>query len=221
MSNVREYVGVPPVSAFADIGMPSPGGTPIVINSLTGSCYVLIAGVVTLIGGTPLSTPVSLANGGTGATLTAPVSDGIFTYDVTLGSSLFIFPLDSTIINGTELRLASGTYSPTVTIVSNLDAATLSGTANYMRVGNTVTVSGAVTVDPTLAATQTELSLTLPIASNFGSGTDCRGTAFCAAIAGQGAAMFAVAATDTANMRWISGDTTSQLMSYIYTYTVI
>lgn len=49
MADVREYAGVPPVAAFADMGAPFPGGTPIVVNTLTGNAYVLIAGVVTQI----------------------------------------------------------------------------------------------------------------------------------------------------------------------------
>ena len=75
MADVRTYAGVPTAAQFADMGAPFPGGSPIVINSLTGLCYVLVAGVVTLVGSTVtlpivLTTDVSgvlpVANGGTG-----------------------------------------------------------------------------------------------------------------------------------------------------------
>lgn len=52
MADVREYAGVPPVSAFADFGAPIPGGSPVVIDSTTGLCYILFGGVVTQIGAT-------------------------------------------------------------------------------------------------------------------------------------------------------------------------
>lgn len=77
----------------------------------------------------------------------------------------------------TDGNVFSGTYTPTLTNVSNLDASTAVA-CQYMRVGNTVTVSGYVSVDPTTATgTLTRLGISLPVASNLGSVANCCGTA--------------------------------------------
>jgi len=68
---------------------------------------------------------------------------------------------------------ASGTYTPTATIVTNLDSAT-PVVSTYVRVGNVVCVFGSVGVDPT-ASGSLSFRLSLPIASNFGSTTDATG----------------------------------------------
>lgn len=59
----------------------------------------------------------------------------------------------------------SGTYTPTLTGVTNVAAAT-AFTCQWMRVGNVVTVSGRVMIDPT-AAGLLQLGFSVPIASNF------------------------------------------------------
>jgi hypothetical protein len=59
----------------------------------------------------------------------------------------------------------SGTYTPTVSNTSNVDATT-AFVWQYMRVGTTVTVSGKIEVDAT-AVTNTTFQFTLPFASAF------------------------------------------------------
>lgn len=72
--------------------------------------------------------------------------------------------------------LAGTTYTPTLTIVSNLDSATVT-TCYYSRTGNTVTVAGKITVNPTsLGACQ--LRISLPIASNFTNDGHCSGMGY-------------------------------------------
>ena len=125
------------------------------------------------------------------------------------------------ITGATNQYIASGTYTPTVTNSTNTDSAATATQAQYMRVGNVVTVSGRFTADPTLTATATSFELSLPIASNLGAVEDLAGTAFSGAIAGQGAEVIGVVANDTAKVQWIAGDVTSQTWSYTYTYEVI
>ena len=120
----------------------------------------------------------------------------------------------------TTLTLAAGVYNPTLTNVANLDAST-SYEAQYMRVGNTVTVSGKVDADPTAPAASTQLGISLPIASNIGAVEDVGGAAFASGIAGQGAGIFGDLTNNRAEMRWVAGDVTNQPMHYVYSYTVI
>ena len=62
--------------------------------------------------------------------------------------------------SGQDIR--SGTYTPTLTNVSN-SSNLVAYTSQWMRVGNVVTVSGRVSVDPTNVSTNTQFRLTIPI----------------------------------------------------------
>lgn len=117
--------------------------------------------------------------------------------------------------------IASGTYTPTRSAEANTDANVTMTEAQYMRVGNTVTVSGRFTADPTLTATTTSFEMTLPVASNIGAVEDVAGTAFCGNIVSMGAEIIGVVANDTAKVQWKSSDVTSQIWSYIFCYQII
>lgn len=115
--------------------------------------------------------------------------------------------------------LYAGTYTPTLTNVANLDASTAYA-CQYLRVGQVVTVSGKVDVDPTAGAA-TQLGISLPLASNFGNAQECGGAAFASGIAGQGAAIRADATNDRAEMVWVAVDLTNQPMYFSFTYQMI
>jgi hypothetical protein len=119
------------------------------------------------------------------------------------------------------LTLASGTYTPTRSAETNLDANVTMSEAQYMRLGNTVTVSGRFTADPTTPATATAFEMTLPVASNLGAPEDVAGVAFCGSIASMGGEIVGVAANDTAKVQWVATDVTSQSWSYTFTYQII
>lgn len=120
-----------------------------------------------------------------------------------------LFPLDP----------PGGTYTPALTNVAN--APTLTAyECQYLRVGNMVTVSGKLDVDPTLAIS-TQIGIALPIASNLGATEDCSGVAFCPAVAGQGAAILADVANDRAQMEWVAIDLSARSMHFIFFYQVI
>lgn len=130
-------------------------------------------------------------------------------------------PTKGAVYNKIEaLGTSSGTYTPTLTNVANLDGST-AFQCQYLRVGNVVTVSGKVSVDPTLTASSTQLGISLPIASNLGTAQNCAGTAFASGITAQGAAILGDAANDRAQMQWISSDVTNQPMYFTFTYLVI
>jgi hypothetical protein len=66
----------------------------------------------------------------------------------------------------TDGNVFSGTYTPTLTNVTNVASST-AVTCQYMRVGNVVTVSGQVSITATAGAATTVLDMSLPIASAF------------------------------------------------------
>ena len=114
----------------------------------------------------------------------------------------------------------TNTYTPTVTDVANISSSA-AGQWQYMRVGNTVTMSGPVSLDAVAGATLTQLGISLPIASNFGAAEDCSGVAFCPAVAGMGAAILADATNNRAQLEFISSDTNAQTMYCTATYQII
>lgn len=116
--------------------------------------------------------------------------------------------------------VTSGTYTPTLTNVTNVAASTAYA-CQYMRVGAVVHVSGRVDVDPTLTATATRVDLSLPIASDFANSNECAGTAFCSAVAGMGAAIYGSVADNRAVLEFVSGDVANRDMHFTFTYRVI
>jgi len=121
--------------------------------------------------------------------------------------------------NPVPVVLAAGTYTPTLTNTANVTASS-AYQCQYLRVGGTVTVSGFVDIDPTAAAsTNTQLAMTLPIASAAPSPEDITGTAVCAEIAsfcgaitadGSGKALLEFKAIDAVYRAW----------SFHYTYQI-
>lgn len=77
----------------------------------------------------------------------------------------------------TQQYIASGTYTPTQPGASGNVASTTPGKAQWLRIGNVVTVTGSVAVDPTAANTATFFQLSLPITSDLTATTDLAGTA--------------------------------------------
>lgn len=164
---------------------------------------------------------VSLADGGTGASLSDPNADKIMFWDDSAGAVTWLAPITTNIISTTNLQLASGTYTPTLTDVTNIQSHGSVSDANYMRVGNTVTVSGRISIDPTSGSVASEIGISLPIASNFTLFTDCSGMAFCGDIVSLGAQIRADTTNDRAQMRWVhTADTSAREWSYHFTYTI-
>lgn len=112
---------------------------------------------------------------------------------------------------------ASGSYTPTLTNTANLDSSTAS-VSYYMRVGDVVSVSGNVTVDPTAAAATT-LGISLPIASDLSSFTQLAGHA------SNGAGDLATITGDITNNRatlaFTASFTVSRTLAYTFQYVVL
>lgn len=125
--------------------------------------------------------------------------------------------LDAADIQG-YVTTVSGTYLPTLTNVTNVAASTAYA-AQYLRVGNVVTVSGKVDIDATLAAsTATELGVSLPVSSNFGAEEDCGGNAISDSVASLSARIKADSTNDRASVVFKAISLTNDSYSFEFTY---
>ncbi len=115
--------------------------------------------------------------------------------------------------------LDASTYTPTLTHSVNVAAST-AYVCQYLRVGAVVTVSGQVDIDPTVGG-DTQLGLSLPIASNLASATQCAGTAVAPAVAGQCAAILGDVTNDRAIVQWQAVDTANRAFYFTFSYLVI
>lgn len=120
----------------------------------------------------------------------------------------------------TNQYIASGTYTPTLTNTTNVAASTAQ-VARWMRVGNVVTVSGAVAVDPTAAAANTILGISLPIASNFTGTYDCAGAGSSIDTSAESWGFVSSAVNDRAEMRGWATNAVNHIVSYTFTYTIL
>jgi len=124
----------------------------------------------------------------------------------------------------TDGNVFSGTYTPTqVSTNTNIATGPTFLAAQYMRVGNTVTVSGQIIFTATASATDTTVKISLPIASNFSATRQLAGTG-----AGVNTGIFGtntmVLLADTTNdcveMRCRPTTTNSTTYQFTFTYLV-
>jgi len=116
--------------------------------------------------------------------------------------------------------LSDGTYTPSLTNVTNTTASTAYVTG-YYRIGASVTVFGKVDVNPTLGAgTATEIGISLPIASNFTAEEDLGGTAVSDALASETARVKADATNDRAAVIFKSISITNDSYSFEFSYRI-
>lgn len=157
-----------------------------------------------------------------GTNLTTP-EDGALEYD---GTELYFTPSTTRYklgqVTAGSSTIASGTYTPTLTGVTNVTSTT-AYVCQYMRVGNVVTVSGKIEVTPTVNNAQTTIGVSLPIASNFANSQECGGAAHSVAntVLGHGAAIYADATNDRAEMDYFETHGASDTFSFSFTYQII
>jgi len=120
-----------------------------------------------------------------------------------------------------SLSSFSSTWTPTITNGTN----TASSTAVeclFSRVGDQVTFAGQVAITPTLPATETRITMSLPVASNFTVGRDAGGT-FWSSTTGtqsQGGSILADSATDTLAFRMTPASNTASTYYFSGSYRV-
>lgn len=204
--------------------LPVPLGTPLLVgshvqvNPLWQAFFIALVDVFTP-GFAPSDAPFVLTTAApdlTDATNLGALASGFVKSTVAAGESTLstVASIAPTDISG------SGTYTPTLTIVANLNAVTAYA-CQYCRVGDMVIVSGKCDVNPDITATSTQLGISLPVASNFATAQQCGGTAFSPTIAAQGAGILADTVNDRAQMQWVAGDVSNQPMTFLFAYRVI
>jgi hypothetical protein len=127
-------------------------------------------------------------------------------------------------INGVADSVKSGTYTPTVTVVSGGATSVTSYVSRYIRVGNVVTVYGTFYYQPSgsgAVETNNEFSITLPITrtvtTNFASGTVSFSTVYGLGNQSQGYLYSTV--TTTINLyaqNWYSGSGANAYYTFSY-----
>lgn len=110
----------------------------------------------------------------------------------------------------------SGTYTPTATVVDGSGATP--SLAQWLRVGNTVTVSGSIVINSTGTFL---IRLTLPVTSDFGATSDCCGTMAAIESTVQATAVKAHASSNQAELEYLAGFNGILEWFYTYTYRVI
>lgn len=116
--------------------------------------------------------------------------------------------------------LSSGSYTPTVAVLGNVTANT-PHICYWQRIGDIVSVTGAVEITPTTAAVYVNFSITLPIASNFTITDDLWGTVTGNAYAATTGVAVAHPVDDTAQISYIAQGTVSHYMMFDFKYQII
>lgn len=121
------------------------------------------------------------------------------------------------VTGATNQYIASGTYTPTLTGVANVDSTT-ARQCQWMRVGNVVTVSGSASIDTT-AATTTALGVSLPIASNLANTFNLAGN--CGGVNNPSGVIYGDVTNDRAELSYLAAGASAEEVSFLFQYLVI
>tara|TARA_R110000868_G_scaffold340880_1_gene601745 strand:+ start:24009 stop:24590 length:582 start_codon:yes stop_codon:yes gene_type:complete len=179
-------------------------GTPYVTGTTISST---VANSVNSDFATGLSTAIT-KDGQTTTTASITFAQGI---DISGGSAGAIIPTAAVGF------LYSFAYTPTITNGTNVAVSTAQ-ICSYNRVGNRVTVSGQVDIDPTAAAA-TDWRISLPVASAFTTTRQIGGSG--ASSANAAVYIESVAATDDVFMSMTATSAANQTISFSFSYLVV
>jgi len=119
----------------------------------------------------------------------------------------------------TNQYIASGTYTPTLTNTTNITGSSAL-TCQWMRVGNVATVSGAVGITTT-GAGDTELGISLPIASAFTAVEQLSGSSAQRASGTEAGVIDCDTTNDRAIMRFSSSSGAANTRGFHFTYLIV
>lgn len=150
-------------------------------------------------------------------------SGGTVTFGTMAGTGTRSLQVNSSGVLSAGPILASGTWTPTLTGVANVDGTPTLLHSTYSRVGNIVHCQVTVSVDPTANTTQTEVGITLPVASAFTGSNDASGQG--AGSTGNGKANYVQVISDDTNDRatliFESASTSASIITLSFQYTVL
>ncbi len=121
---------------------------------------------------------------------------------------------------GVTTIIDAGLYTPTLTNGSNV-AASAASEVQWMRIGNVVIVGGTLTMDPTSAATNTLLGISLPIASNFTAVNQLGGAAADALSPQDAGNIRGNTSTDVADLRCTPSSASNANWGFIFQYRIL
>ena len=113
----------------------------------------------------------------------------------------------------------SGEYTPAITGIANVDSVIVSD-AMWFRVGQVVKVTGNVSIDATVAATETTVSISLPILSDMVDNAQLGGVAVSRHVDHPAASIIGDAATDRARMSFKAPNTTGTAWWFDFSYRI-
>jgi len=118
--------------------------------------------------------------------------------------------------------IASGTYSPVITNVSNISGSGVVYGANWVRVGNVVTVKGSVGFNVAVSNTSTSATVSLPLAlsGNFANANQAIGLAVATYTASVAANVGSVAGTQTVSLQFQSNASGATVVEFDFSYVV-
>lgn len=115
--------------------------------------------------------------------------------------------------------LVSGVYTPTITNGANV-ASSGATECQYLRVGDTVSVSGSFSVDPTLDATVTKIEMTLPFAATLTSTAHLAGTMATNTTTVDYGPIYGNTSSNQAQFDWTTHNTSSHAVYFHFTYKI-
>lgn len=123
-------------------------------------------------------------------------------------------------VTSDESIATSGSYTPTLTNVTNVAAST-AYVCQWTRVDNDVTVFGRCDVDPT-AGGSTTLDISLPVASDLIATENLSGIATAISpTVSTSAGIFADTTNDRATMRWVTTETANHSLWFHFSYKIL
>lgn len=114
--------------------------------------------------------------------------------------------------------LKQGTYTPTVTLVTNVDAATVT-TCNYQKIDSIVYVYGEISIDPTANNSDTRVDITLPITTTISQTYNLAGNASAFDVS-EALRIYGNTSNGKAVLRYKASDNASHTFSFQFQYRI-